>query len=82
VDLKLSGKIALVTGSTAGIGYAIAQSLASEGAHVFVNGRTQQRVDAAIAAIRTHAAGAKVDALLRTFWVPPARTRLLRNCLR
>jgi NAD(P)-dependent dehydrogenase (short-subunit alcohol dehydrogenase family) len=67
VDLKLSGKIALVTGSTAGIGYAIAQSLASEGAHVFVNGRTQQRVDAAIAAIRTHAAGAKVDGIAADF---------------
>jgi len=34
VDLKLTGKIALVTGSTAGIGLAIAKSLASEGAHV------------------------------------------------
>jgi NAD(P)-dependent dehydrogenase (short-subunit alcohol dehydrogenase family) len=43
VDLKLIGKIALVTGSTAGIGFAIAKSLASEGAHVYVNGRTQER---------------------------------------
>src|SRR5258708_16190595 len=54
VDLKLIGKIALVTGSTAGIGFAIAKALASEGAHVYVNGRTQQRVDAATAAIRSH----------------------------
>jgi len=37
VDLRLTGKIALVTGSTAGIGFAIAKSLASEGAHVYVN---------------------------------------------
>ena len=38
MDLKLTGKIALVTGSTAGIGFAIAKSLASEGAHIYVNG--------------------------------------------
>ena len=50
VDLRLTGKIALVTGSTTGIGFAIAKSLASEGAHVYVNGRTQERVDAAVAA--------------------------------
>ena len=56
MDLRLTGKIALVTGSTAGIGFAIAKSLASEGAHVYVNGRTQERVDAAVAAIRSHAA--------------------------
>ena len=62
MDLKLTGKVVLVTGSTAGIGFAIAQSLASEGAHVYVNGRTQKRVDAAIAAIRSHVATAKVDA--------------------
>jgi NAD(P)-dependent dehydrogenase (short-subunit alcohol dehydrogenase family) len=48
MDLQLEGKRALVTGSTAGIGYAIAQALASEGAHTIVNGRTQARVDAAL----------------------------------
>jgi NAD(P)-dependent dehydrogenase (short-subunit alcohol dehydrogenase family) len=67
VDLKLTGKIALVTGSTAGIGFAIAKSLASEGAHVYVNGRTQQRVDAATAAIRSHAGAAKVDGIVADF---------------
>jgi NAD(P)-dependent dehydrogenase (short-subunit alcohol dehydrogenase family) len=67
VDLKLTSKVALVTGSTAGIGFAIAKSLASEGAHVYVNGRTQQRVDAAIAAIRSHVTTAKVDGIAADF---------------
>jgi len=48
MDLQLEGKRALVSGSTAGIGYAIAEALAKEGAQVIVNGRTQQRVDAAL----------------------------------
>jgi NAD(P)-dependent dehydrogenase (short-subunit alcohol dehydrogenase family) len=70
VDLKLSGKMVLVTGSTAGIGFAIAKSLAIEGAHVYVNGRTQKRVDAAMAAIRSHAAKTKVDGIAADFSGP------------
>ena len=52
MDLKLNGKLALVSGSTAGIGFSIAETLAAEGARVIVNGRSQAGVDAAIAAIR------------------------------
>ena len=48
MDLGLRGRLALVTGSTAGIGYAIAQGLLAEGARVVVNGRTPARVAAAI----------------------------------
>jgi NAD(P)-dependent dehydrogenase (short-subunit alcohol dehydrogenase family) len=48
MDLQLKGKTALVTGSTAGIGLAIAAALAKEGAEVIVNGRTPKRVDQAI----------------------------------
>lgn len=48
MDLQLKNRTALVTGSTAGIGLAIAQALANEGAAVIVNGRTQHRVDAAV----------------------------------
>jgi NAD(P)-dependent dehydrogenase (short-subunit alcohol dehydrogenase family) len=53
VDLKLTNKLALVTGSTAGIGRAIVEALAREGARVIVNGRTQAAVDAAIAEIKS-----------------------------
>jgi NAD(P)-dependent dehydrogenase (short-subunit alcohol dehydrogenase family) len=67
MDLKLAGKTALVTGSTAGIGFAIAKSLATEGAHVYVNGRTQERVDAAIAEIRSHATAAEADGIVADF---------------
>ncbi len=48
MNLQLNGKTALVTGSTAGIGLAIATTLATEGASVIVNGRTQERVDSAM----------------------------------
>jgi NAD(P)-dependent dehydrogenase (short-subunit alcohol dehydrogenase family) len=53
MDLDLSGKVALVTGSTAGIGFSIAAGLAEAGAHVWVNGRTAARVDSAIARLRS-----------------------------
>ena len=59
MDLGIKGKVAVVSGSTAGIGFAIANTLAHEGAHVIVNGRTQVRVDAAVAKIGGSAA--KVD---------------------
>jgi NAD(P)-dependent dehydrogenase (short-subunit alcohol dehydrogenase family) len=52
MDLQLKGKLALVSGNTAGIGYAIAEALAAEGARVIVNGRKQQGVDAAVTALR------------------------------
>ena len=48
MDLQLKGRLALVTGSTAGIGLAIAQTLAHEGARVIVNGRQQAAVDAVV----------------------------------
>jgi len=67
VDLKLTHKVVLVTGSTAGIGFAIARSLASEGAHVYLKGRTQERVDRAVAAIRSQAAAGKVDGIASDF---------------
>lgn len=61
MDLALNGKRALVTGSTAGIGLAIAQALAHEGASVIVNGRTGERVTQAVNQVRAHAPFAEVS---------------------
>jgi len=57
LDLGLKGKLALVSGSTAGIGYAIVEALVKEGARVIVNGRTAESVDAAVAKLNGIAAG-------------------------
>ena len=57
MDLQLENKLALVSGSTAGIGYAIAEALAREGARVIVNGRTQGAVSEAVSRIGEGALG-------------------------
>ncbi|MEH2078656.1 MAG: SDR family NAD(P)-dependent oxidoreductase [Nostoc sp.] len=64
MDLKLHGKSALVTGSTAGIGLAIALGLAQEGASVIVNGRSEERVAQAIAKIKHSTPDAKVSGVV------------------
>lgn len=61
MKIDLSGKTALVTGSTAGIGFAIAHGLAEAGARVFLNGRKDATVQAAIAKMRQALPGAQVD---------------------
>src|SRR5260221_845976 len=62
MNTDLTGKTALITGSTAGIGHAIAGALASLGALVWINGRTRQRVDDAMAAIKRAHPNAKLQA--------------------
>jgi NAD(P)-dependent dehydrogenase (short-subunit alcohol dehydrogenase family) len=59
MDMQLTDRRALITGSTSGIGYAIARSLAAEGAQVTLTGRTQARVDAALAKLKDEVPGAK-----------------------
>ncbi|MFS2223719.1 SDR family NAD(P)-dependent oxidoreductase [Pantoea sp. B65] len=79
MDLGLREKRVLVTGSTAGIGLATARALAAEGASVTINGRTQTRVDSAVAALKAEfpdiaisgiaadlSCGAGCDALITT----------------
>jgi NAD(P)-dependent dehydrogenase (short-subunit alcohol dehydrogenase family) len=63
MDLQLSGKRAIVSGSTAGIGLAIATALAREGARVTVTGRTGGRVDAALERITADVPDAAVDGI-------------------
>ena len=63
MNLELDGKRALVTGSTAGIGYAVAEALAREGASVIVNGRTEARVEHAIKSILDSHPRAKAEGL-------------------
>lgn len=61
MDLQLNGKRALITGSTAGIGYAIARGLAAEGARVAITGRTQASVDGALARLKKEFPRAEAD---------------------
>jgi NAD(P)-dependent dehydrogenase (short-subunit alcohol dehydrogenase family) len=63
MDLELNGKRALVTGSTAGIGFAMAEALANEGASVVLNGRTEQRVDQAINKLRASGVRGRVEGM-------------------
>ena len=60
MKIDLSGKTALVTGSTSGIGHAIARGLAAAGANVVVNGRTEAKVDATVAALAKAVPGSKL----------------------
>jgi NAD(P)-dependent dehydrogenase (short-subunit alcohol dehydrogenase family) len=64
MDLQLSGKLALVTGSSAGIGLAIGSTLAGEGATVIINGRSEKRVTESIEKIRQELPHAKLQALV------------------
>lgn len=70
MDLQLSDKLALVTGSTAGIGLAIASTLAAEGARVVVNGRTEARVAAAAETIAKERPGATLELLAADLGTP------------
>lgn len=78
MDLQLNGKLALVTGSTAGIGFAIAQTLAAEGADVVINGRTRAAVDEAIAKLAA-GTGANISGFAGDLGSATAAEELLRQ---
>ncbi|OHD05932.1 MAG: oxidoreductase [Sphingomonadales bacterium GWF1_63_6] len=61
MNIDLTGKIAIVTGSTEGIGFAIAKGLTDAGAIVVINGRTDAKVDTAVARLGGHARGVAAD---------------------
>ena len=79
MNLKLEDKLALVTGSTAGIGLAIATSLAREGARVIVNGRSEKAVAEAKKQIANAAPDAKVEGFAGDLSTEPATAALLRH---
>lgn len=79
MDLKIKDKLALVTGSTKGIGHAIAVGLAREGVHVIVNGRSQQSVDQAIATLRDQVPNATVQGFAGDVSDPAQVARLVEQ---
>lgn len=72
MNLQLDNKLALVTGSTAGIGFAIAKALAAEGARVIINGRSDKRVNEAVAQLRAAVPEARLEPLVADLAKPEA----------
>ncbi len=79
MNLKLENKTALVTGSTAGIGFAIARSLAAEGTRVIVNGRTKARVSESIASIGRSHPNATLESFVANLADPEAAIEAARR---
>ncbi|SIN65871.1 SDR family NAD(P)-dependent oxidoreductase [Algoriphagus halophilus] len=67
MDLKLADKKAFISGSTAGIGYAIAERFLKEGAEVVINGRTEESVSKAVSSLKTSTGSEKVSGVAADF---------------
>jgi NAD(P)-dependent dehydrogenase (short-subunit alcohol dehydrogenase family) len=79
MDLGLTGKIAVVSGSTAGIGLAIATTLARENAQVIVNGRTEDRVERALHSVRNEVPTAQVQGVAADLGTVDGVAKFLRQ---
>jgi NAD(P)-dependent dehydrogenase (short-subunit alcohol dehydrogenase family) len=79
MDLKLTGKLAIVTGSTGGIGFAIAKSLAAEGCRVIINGRGNDRVAEGMKKIQEAHPQAEMEGLSCDLATPQGAARYLRE---
>ena len=80
MDLQLKGKIALVTGSTKGIGRAIAETLLREGAEVIINGRSTESVENALCEIEKEIENAKISGVACDFSKPGEIENLITAC--
>ena len=78
MNLELTGKTALISGSTKGIGFAIASQLAAEGVHVIVNGRSDEAVNSAMQQIRKAVPEAKAEGFAGDMATTIATERLLK----
>jgi NAD(P)-dependent dehydrogenase (short-subunit alcohol dehydrogenase family) len=78
-DLQLKAKTALVTGSTAGIGFAIARARAREGASVVITGRTQERVDDAIENVRREIRDVKISGIAADLATPDGISKCIQD---
>ncbi|MFK0402730.1 SDR family NAD(P)-dependent oxidoreductase [Microbacterium sp. NPDC090225] len=79
MDLRLAGKKAFVSGSTQGIGYAIAAALAAEGVQVTLNGRDAERLDSAVARLGAEHPESHPTGLVADFAKPDEVARLLAD---
>jgi NAD(P)-dependent dehydrogenase (short-subunit alcohol dehydrogenase family) len=77
MDMQLSGKSAFISGSTQGIGYAIAQALLAEGVAVIINGRSEDRLHDAVLRLRASVPGGIVSGIATDFVDPSQVERLL-----
>lgn len=81
MDLGISGRTALVCASTQGLGFACARALLAEGVEVFINGRQEAKVQAAISALRSETGGV-VGGVAADVTTPTGRKALLEKCPR
>lgn len=79
MNIQLHGKTAIITGSTAGIGFAIAKGLAESGAAVVVNGRTEQRVRQAVTQIKAEIPKAQVQGVAADLGTADGAARMVRE---